>query len=113
MDNREKVLEALRTGGEAGYAELRERSGVPVGSFDRELTALVDDGAIGKRDGTYDLDDANGDGSGDAKGDVGGFDSAKYRGTWGYCQPCNASHPKLRGGEWPSFEEACRLGIVA
>jgi hypothetical protein len=108
MDNREKITEAIRTGGEAGYAELRERSGVPVGSFDRVLTALVDDGAISKRDGTYDLDD----GSGDAKGEVGGFDAATYRGFGAYCSPCGGSHPKRRDGAFPTFEEACRLGIM-
>ncbi len=113
MDNREKVLEALRTGGPVGYADLEARCGVPAGSFGRVLGQLVRSRAIAKHGDRYHSVDSLDDGSGDAKGKVGGFDSATYRGTWGFCSPCNASHPKRRDGEWPSFDEACRLGIVA
>jgi hypothetical protein len=113
VDNRGKILEALRSGGAVGYALLRERSGVPEGSYDRTLSALVGDGTITKNDGTYGLADANGDGSGAADGDDGGFDPATYRGFGAYCAACGGNHPKHRNGEWPSFDEACRLGIVA
>jgi hypothetical protein len=116
VDNREKVLEALRTSGPVGYAELEELSGVPSGSFGRVLGQLVRSRAIAKYGDRYhpdSLGDGSGDGSGDAKGEVGGFDSATYRGMWAYCRPCDASHPKRRSGEWPSFDEACRLGITA
>jgi hypothetical protein len=108
VDNKEKVLEALRTGGPAAYADLEARSGVPSGSFGRVLGQLVRSRAIAKYGERYHPDSLS-----DAKGDVGGFDSATYRGMWAFCSPCQASHPKRRSGEWPSFEEACKLGIVA
>ncbi len=107
MDNKAKVLEAIRASGPVGYAELEERSGVPAGSFGRVLGQLVRSRAIAKHGDRYHPDSLS-----DAKGDVGGFDSATYRGTWGFCSFCGHSHPKRRGG-WPSFDEACRLGIVA
>ena len=115
MDNKAKVLEALRTGGPVGYAELEARSGVPAGSFGRVLGQLVRSRAIAKHGDRYHPGDSLGGvdpEAGDA-GTLAGFDSATYAGTWAYCSPCEASHPKRRGGEWPSFEEACTLGITA
>ncbi len=112
MDNKAKVLEAIRASGPVGYAELEERSGVPAGSFGRVLGQLVRSRAIAKHGDRYHPDSLS-DGSGDAKDALGGFDSATYRGTYAYCSLCGASHPKLRDGEWPSFGEACRIGIVA
>ena len=111
MDNKAKVLEALRTGGPAAYADLEARSGVPSGSFGRVLGQLVRSRAIAKHGERY-HPDSLGDSLGDSGTDA-GFDSATYAGTWAYCQPCDASHPKRRSGEWPSFDEACRLGITA
>ena len=60
MRNRIRVVAALRDAGALAYSELRERSGVPAGSFDRTLTALVRDGKVLKDSDGYRLD---GDGS--------------------------------------------------
>ena len=57
MRNRDRVVAALRDAVALAYSELRERSGVPVGSFDRTLAALVGDGTVLKGDDGYRLAD--------------------------------------------------------
>jgi hypothetical protein len=84
--NRDRVVAALRDAGTLAYTELRERSGVPMGSFDRTLTALVRDGTVLKGDDGYRL---AADGS-----------ASKTEGTRAgsgilvYCARCNGSHPR-------------------
>ena len=113
MENRQKIVDTLRRSSAAtSYGELREASGVPVGSFDRVLGAPLDDGTIAKGDGGYRLGDGTGDGTPTATpGQESNAD--RYRGMLAYCAECGASHPKPPRGESPNFEDFHRLGITA
>jgi hypothetical protein len=83
--NRDRVVAALRGAGALAYSELRERSAVPVGSFDRTLAALLDGGTIARADGGYRLDDGEAVRQGKSRTGTG---------IYAYCARCGGSHPK-------------------
>jgi hypothetical protein len=95
LDNRGKLTEALGDVEILPYAELRERSGVPVGSFDRVLNGALADGAVVRADGGYRL----GDGSGE-EGATGPGETRATSGLRFYCHACGGSHEKRPGGGW-------------
>jgi hypothetical protein len=62
-DNEFRIVQTLEDG-PATYTELQERSGVPQGSFDRTLRALIDKEIAVKSDGSYHLTTDGSDGPG-------------------------------------------------
>ena len=104
MRNRDRVVAALRDAGTLAYTELRERSGVPMGSFDRTLAALVRDGTVLKGGNGYRL---AGDGS--ASKTEG---SRAGSGIFVYCVRCKGSHPSPDKGSGETFEDVHRKAIA-
>ncbi len=107
MRNRDRVVAALRDAGTLAYSGLRKRSGVPVGSFDRTLTALVRDGTVLKGGDGYRL--ANGVGDGSA------IETEKTRAGSGllfYCVRCGGSHPKPDKGSGETLEDVHNRAIA-
>jgi hypothetical protein len=102
QNNKERVVEALKDGETLSYAELRERSEVPVGSFDRVLNGAMADGAIARADGGYSLGDGSGDGS-TPVGAIGPGESPIGTVVYAWCARCESSHVKVDGA---SFEDA-------
>ena len=104
MRNRDRVVAALRDVGALAYSELRERSGVPVGSFDRTLAALVREGAVLKGSDGYRL---AGDGSAiepeEARAGSGMFVS---------CARGEGSHPSPDTARGETFEDVHRRAIA-
>jgi hypothetical protein len=102
LENRERLTQALKDVEVLPYAELRERSEVPVGSFDRVLNTMLADGAVARADGGYRLADGAADGSGDL-GAVGPGESPIGTVIYAWCSRCGRSHEK---GDGVSFEDA-------
>jgi DNA-binding IscR family transcriptional regulator len=98
------VVAALRDAGTLAYSELRERSGVPLGSFDRTLTALVRDGTVLKGSDGYRLaDDGSTIKSQETRAGSGGFV---------YCARCEGSHPSPDKRRGETFEDVHRRAIA-
>ena len=104
MRNKDRVVAALRDAGALAYSELRKRSGVPVGSFDRTLAALVRDGTVLKGGDGYRL---AGDGSA-----IEPEETRSGSGIRVYCARCNGAHPKPDKGSGETFEDAHRRAIA-
>jgi hypothetical protein len=102
--NRDRVVAALRGAGALAYSELRERSGVPVGSFDRTLAALVRDGTVLKGDDGYRLAS---DGSVRAP-----EETRAGSGILVYCARCKAAHPRPDKGSGETLEDVHRRAIA-
>ena len=99
MGNREKIIEVLRRSPLAPvtYTDLKMNSGVPAGSFDRTLAALVRDGTVLKvRDGLA-------------------IETEETRAESGgcvYCARCEGSHPSPDKGSGETFEDVHRRAIA-
>jgi hypothetical protein len=99
MDNREKITEVLRRSPltPLTYSDIKATAGVPVGSFDRTLAALVRDGTVHRGGNGYRLAD---DGSAiepeETRAGSGGFV---------YCARCEGSHPAPDKRRGETFED--------
>ncbi len=87
MDNREKIIGVLRRSPLAPltYSDIKATAGVPVGSFDRTLAALVGDGRVLKGSDGYRL-----------AGNGSPIETEQTRtgsGGFVYCARCGGSHP--------------------
>ena len=104
MRNRDRVVAALRDVGALAYSELRERSGVPVGSFDRTLVALIRDGTALKDSDGYRL---AGDGSA-----IKPEETRTVSGIFVYCARCDGSHPKPDKASGETLEDVHQRAIA-
>ena len=106
MGNREKITEVLRRSPltPLTYSDIKATAGVPVGSFDRTLAALVRDGTVLKGSDGYRL---AGDGSA-----VKSPETRAGSGIRVWCARCGGSHssPDKRRGE--TFEDVHRRAIA-
>ena len=104
MRNRDRVVATLRDAGPLAYTELQERSGVPAGSFDRTLTALVRDGTVLKGGDGYRL---SGDGSsGEPQ------ETRTGSGILVYCVRCDGAHLRPDKGSGETLEDVHRRAIT-
>ena len=103
----DRVVAALRDVGTLAYSELRERSGVPVGSFDRALTALIRDGTVLKGGDGYRLANGTGDGS-TSKLDETRIGSRLLF----YCARCGGALPKPDKGSGDTLKDVHRRTIA-
>ena len=106
MDNKEKITEVLRRSPltPLTYSEIKATAGVPAGSFDRKLAALVRDGTVLKgRDG-YRL---AGDGSASEP-----EETRAGSGIFVYCVRCDGSHPRPDKGSGETLEGVHRRAIA-
>ena len=99
MSNRERIIGVLRRSPltPLSYSELKATAGVPVGSFDRTLAALVRDGVVLK----------GGDGY-LAAGDCSAIEPEETRagsGGFVYCARCEGSHPAPDKRRGETFED--------
>jgi hypothetical protein len=106
MGNKEKITAVLRRSPltPLAYSELRAVAGVPVGSFDRTLAALVGDGTVLKGDDGYRL-----------AGDGSVSNSKKTRAGSGilvYCVRCDGAHPSPDKRRGETFEDVHRRAIA-
>jgi predicted methyltransferase len=106
IDNREKIIEVLRRSPltPLTYSNIKATADVPVGSFDRTLSALVRDGTVLKGDDGYRLAD---DGS--------AIEPEKTRVESGirvYCARCEGSHPSPDKARGETFEDVHRRAIA-
>ena len=106
MGNKEKITAVLRRSPltPLAYSELRAVAGVPVGSFDRTLAALVGDGTVLKGDDGYRL-----------AGDGSASKSEQTRAGSGmrvYCARCEDSHPSPDKGSGETLEDFHRRAIA-
>jgi len=106
MGNRDKITEVLRRSPltPLRYSDIKATAGVPVGSFDRTLVALVRDGTVFKGGDGYRL-----------AGDGSAIESEETRAGTGilvYCVRCDGSHPKPDKGSGETFEDVHRKGIA-
>jgi hypothetical protein len=108
LENRERLTGALVAGETLPYAELRERSGVPVGSFDRVLNGAMADGAIVRTDGGYSLGDGSGDG-----GAIGPGGSPIKTRVYAWCARCGHSHLKPDDAAGDGFEDVHNSELAA
>ena len=105
MRNRDRVVAALRDDGALAYSELRKHSGVPVGSFDRTLAALVHDGTVLKGSDGYRL-----------AGDGSALEPEETRAGSGilvYCARCDGAHPRPDKGSGETLEDVHRRAIAS
>jgi hypothetical protein len=105
MRNRDRVVATLRDAGPLAYTELRERSGVPVGSFDRTLAELLGDGQVLKDSDGYRL---AGDGSAGKP-----EETRAGSGMFVYCARCGGLHPRPDKGSGETLEDAHRRAIAS
>ena len=102
MGNREKIIRVLRRSPltPLSYSDLKATSGVPVGSFDRTLAALVRDGVVLKgSDGYRRASDGSAIESEETRAGTGGFV---------YCARCDGSHPSPDKASGETFEDVHR-----
>jgi hypothetical protein len=99
------VVAALRDAGPLAYSELRERSGIPVGSFDRTLAAMVGDGTLRKGGNGYRL---AGDGPASKV-----EETRTETGIRVYCARCEDSHPSPDKGSGETLEDVHRRAIAS
>ena len=106
MDNRMKIVEVLRRSPlmPLTYSDIKATSGVPVGSFDRTLVALVGDGTVLKASDGYRL---AGDGSANKPEETRAGSGIRV-----YCARCDGSHPKPDKGRGETFEDVHRRAIA-
>jgi len=109
MGNREKIIEVLRRSPltPLTYSDIKAASGVPVGSFDRTLAALVRDGTVLKDSDGYRLAYGVGDGSA-SKSD----ETRMGSGLLFYCVRCDSSHPKPDRGSGETLEDVHRRAVA-
>jgi hypothetical protein len=106
MGNREKNIDVFRRSPltPLSYSDIKATAGVPVGSFDRTLAALVADGTVLKgRDG-YRL-----------AGDGSARNSKETRAGSGirvYCARCEDSHPAPDKANGETLEDVHRRAIA-
>ncbi len=88
MGNREKIVGVLRRSPltPLAYSDIKATAGIPVGSFDRTLAALVGDGTVLKGSDGYRL---AGDGSASKV-----EETRSGSGMFVYCARCDGSHPR-------------------
>jgi hypothetical protein len=106
MGNREKNIDVFRRSPltPLSYSDIKATAGVPVGSFDRTLAALVADGTVLKgRDG-YRL---AGDGSA-----IKPEENRVATGIRVYCVRCEGSHPKSDKASGETIEDVHRRAIA-
>jgi hypothetical protein len=99
------VVAALRGARTLAYSELRERSGVPVGSFDRTLAELLDDGQVLKDSDGYRL-----------AGDGSAIESEETRAESRilvYCARCKGAHPRPDKASGETLEDVHRRAIAS
>ena len=99
MSNRERIIGVLRRSPltPRTYTDLKVNSGVPVGSFDRTLAALVGDGTVLKGGDGYRL-----------AGNGSAIEPEKTRAESGgfvYCARCEGSHPSPDKRRGETFED--------
>jgi len=106
IDNREKIIEVLRRSPltPLSYSDIKVTAGVPVGSFDRTLSALVRDGTVLKSGDGYRL---AGDGSASKP-----QETRVETGIRVYCARCGGSHPSLDKGSGETLEDVHRRAIA-
>ena len=106
VDNKEKITEVLRRSPltPLSYSDIKAASGVPVGSFDRTLAALVRDGTVLKSSDGYRL---SGDGSASKPEQTRtGSDILVY------CARCDGSHPRPNKASGETIEDVHRRAIA-
>jgi hypothetical protein len=106
MGNREKVIGVLRRSPltPLAYSDIKATAGVPVGSFDRTLAALVRDGTVLKGSDGYRL-----------AGDGSATKSEQTRAGSGmrvYCVRCEDSHPSPDKASGETLEDVHRRAIA-
>jgi len=106
MDNRVKIIEVLRRSPltPLTYSDIRATAGVPVGTFDRTLAALVRDGAVLKGSDGYRLAD---DGSASKT-----QESRVETGIRVWCARCEDSHPSPDNRRGETLEDVHRRAIA-
>jgi hypothetical protein len=106
MGNREKIIEVLRRSPltPLSYSDIKATSGVPVGSFDRTLAALVRDGTVLKGSDGYRLAV---DGSARKPGETRAGSGIRV-----YCARCEGSHPRPDKARGETFEDVHRRAIA-
>jgi hypothetical protein len=106
MGNKEKIIGVLRRSPltPLTYSDLKATAGVPVGSFDRMLAALVRDGTVLKGSDGYRL---AGDGSANKPEETRAGSGIRV-----YCARCDGSHPKPDKGRGETFEDVHRRAIA-
>ena len=106
MGNKEKITEVLRRWPltPLSYSDIKAASGVPVGSFDRTLAALVRDGTVRKGSDGYRL---AGDGSAIKAEETGAESGIRM-----YCVRCDGSHPRPDKESGQTFEEVHQRAIA-
>ena len=107
MGNREKIIEVFRRSPltPLTYSDIKAAAGVPVGSFDRTLAALVRDGTVIKGSDGYLL-----------AGDGSASNSKETRAGSGirvYCARCGGSHPRPDKGSGETFEDVHRRATAS
>ena len=108
MSNRDRVVAAHRDAGALPQLAVGERSGVPVGSFDQTLAALLDRGTIAKGDGGYRLRDGSSDG-----GVIGQEESRTGTRIYAYCACCGRSHPRPDKANGETHDDVHNREVVA
>jgi hypothetical protein len=109
MDNKAKIIQVLRRSPltPLTYSDIKATAGVPMGSFDSTLAALVRDGTVLKgRDG-YRLANGVGDGSA-SKSD----ETRTGTGLLFYCARCGGAHPKPDKGSGETLEDVHRRAVA-
>ena len=106
MDNREKIIGVLRRSPltPLTYSDIKATAGVPAGSFDRTLAALVGDGTVRKGSDGYRL-------AGDGSAIEPEENRAESR-ILVYCARCGGSHPKPNKGSGETLEDVHRRAIA-
>jgi hypothetical protein len=106
MGNREKITEILRRSPltPLSYSDIKATAGVPVGSFDRTLVALVGDGAVLKASDGYRL---AGDGSASRSEQTRAGSGMRV-----YCARCEDSHPSPDKTSGETLEDVHRRAIA-
>jgi hypothetical protein len=106
MGNKEKITEVLRRSPltPLAYSDIKATAGVPVGSFDRTLAALVREGTVRKGGDGYRL---AGDGSASKSEQTGAGSGMRV-----YCARCEDSHPSPDKGSGETLEHVHRRAIA-
>jgi hypothetical protein len=106
VDNREKIMGVLRRSPltPLTYSEIKATADVPVGSFDRTLTALVGDGTVRKDSDGY---RQAGDGSSSEP-----QETRAGSGILVYCVRCDGAHPRPDKASGETLEDVHRRAIA-
>jgi hypothetical protein len=86
------------------YSDIKAAAGVPVGSFDRTLAALIRDGVVLKDSDGYRLAH---DGSA-----IETEETRPGSGLLFYCARCGGAHPKPNKGSGETFEDVHRRAVA-